>query len=94
MLQGALAGAILLMLAFVPPVHGRTLLVPLDGEPIGLATLDRLLLSPLRHGPLPGSVVVEGRARELATGLLGEGIVMLAAPAALCGGDEPRKGGA
>ncbi len=77
-------------LAFAPPVHGQTLLIPIDGTPIPTSTLEALLLTPLNNGPVAGSLVVEGKGREHAAGLLGQGIIMLAAPAALCGGAEAR----
>ena len=88
-IQAALAVGILVVLTFAPPAHGRTLLIPLDGRPVSTALLDQSMLSRLKAGPLPGSVVVEGKGRELAAGLFDKGIIMLAAPAVLCG-REPR----
>ena len=86
--QGVLAVVALLALAFVPPAHGRTLLVPFSGEPISRSLLDRLMLTPMRPGPLRGSLLVEGKGRELAGTMLNQGILMLAAPAVICGPGE------
>lgn len=85
-LQLALAVTALLAMAFAPGEAGRTLLVPIDGTPIDRAVLQQLMLRPLAPGPLPGSVIVDGRGRSLAGRLLGSGVIMLAAPAAMCGG--------
>ena len=85
--QGALAAAALLTLTLAPPAHGRTLLVPLNGIAVSQPLLDELMLSRLSPGPLPGSVVVEGRGHLLAAELFDNGIIMLAAPAALCSDD-------
>ncbi len=82
--QALLALLVLCVLAFAPPAHGRTLLIPVDGEPISRSLLDRQMLTRLATGPLPGSVVVDGKGRALAATLFNEGIIMLAAPAALC----------
>jgi hypothetical protein len=93
--QAALAVVASLMVAFSPPEVGRTLLIPLDGQPISGAMLERSALMRFADGPLPGSVLVEGRGRILASSLLGQGIVMLAAPAALCAAStsgQPRNG--
>ena len=83
--QGVLAAVALSALAFVPPPHGRTLLVPLSADQISPVILDRLMLTPMARGPLPGSLLVEGKGRDLAGALLNQGILMLAAPAAICG---------
>ena len=82
--QGALAVVALLVLAFAPPAQGRTLLVPVSGNAIPAETLDKLMLTRIAPGPLPGSVIVEGEGRALARPLFDQGILMLAAPAALC----------
>lgn len=63
------------------------LLIPLTGEPVATETLRPLMLTPLAPGPFPGSIIVDGRGRSLAGTLFDKGIVMLAAPAALCSGD-------
>lgn len=85
-LQGAIAGMSLLALTFSPGEVGRTLLIPINGRSIDPEMLKQLTLRPLQPGPLPGSVVVEGRGRSLVGTFLGRGILMLAAPAAICGG--------
>lgn len=85
-LQGAVATASLLILTFAPGEHGRMLLIPVTGQPVAAETLRPLMLTPLASGPLPGSVIVDGRGRSLAGALFDKGIVMVAAPAAICGG--------
>jgi len=84
-LQGALAATTLLALAFSPGELGRTLLVPVNGASIDRSLLKQLMLKPLAPGPLPGSIVVDGRGRSLAATLFDKGIIMLAAPTAACG---------
>lgn len=79
---GALA---LFAVAFAPPAQGRMLLVPLTGEPVSVATVTSLRAAPLLAGPLPGSLVVEGD-REPLSGLWSQGVLVLAAPEAICGG--------
>ena len=91
--QCALAAVVLVTLTFAPPVHGRTLLVPVDGRPVPEGMLDEMLLFRLAPGPLPGPDVDEGRGRALAGPLFEGGILMLAAPAALCGADAPGSDG-
>jgi hypothetical protein len=81
--QLVLAMSALLVVAFAPPPQGRMLLVPLDGQPVSRATLDGLMATPLKPGPLPGSWVVEGD-RRLLSGLWAQWGLVLAAPAALC----------
>jgi hypothetical protein len=66
--------------------------VPLSGRPVPPALLNNLTLRPLARGPLPGSVVVEGQGREIAGLLLRQGIVMLAAPSAICGMPQGHEG--
>jgi len=79
---GALA---LLAVAFAPPAQGRMLLVPLNGTPVSVATVNSLRATPLLAGPLPGSLVVEGDRGPLSA-LWSQGVLVLAAPAAICGG--------
>ena len=57
--QIALAAVILLVIAFAPPIHGRTLLIPISGKAINPDLLQPLMLTPIGTGPLPGSVVVD-----------------------------------
>jgi hypothetical protein len=61
------------------------LLVPLNGEPVSMATVSSLRATPLLAGPLPGSLVVEGD-REPLSALWSQGVLVLAAPDAICGG--------
>src|SRR5262245_641112 len=79
---GALA---LLAVAFAPPAQGRMLLVPLNGQPVSVATVASHQATPLLPGPLPGSLVVEGDRGPLSD-LLSQGVLVLAAPDAICGG--------
>ena len=81
--QATLGVMVLMLVAFAPPAQGRMLVVPLNGQPLtGLALL-QLNATPLAAGPLPGSWIVEGERRSMA-GLWSEGIVVLAAPEAIC----------
>ena len=82
--QLTLAIAALLLVAFTPPVQGRMLLIPLDGQPIPEATVRGWQALPLKPGPLQGSWVIEGERRSLAGLLFSKGIVVFAAPAAIC----------
>lgn len=75
----------LLAVAFTPPPYGRMLLVPLDGEPVSKAKVAGLKATPLLTGRLPGSLVVEGDRGRLSA-LWSQGVLVLAAPDALCGG--------
>jgi hypothetical protein len=84
--QLTLAISAMLLVAFAPPAQGRMLLVPLDGQPVSVATLRELSATPLANGPLPGSAVIEGE-RRLLSGLWSSGIMVLAAPAAICASD-------
>ena len=92
--QSALAAVALLTLAFAPPVHGRTLLVPVSGNEVAPALLDQLGLTPVAGGPFAGSMLVEGIGRAHAGVLFDQGILMLAAPAALCSAPSPSEGDA
>ena len=57
----------------------------LDGEPIALTTIESAHALALKPGPVRGSWVVDGQRAALA-GLMSEGIIVLAAPDAMCGG--------
>jgi hypothetical protein len=81
--QLALAMLASVVVAFAPPAHGRMILVPLDGQPVSRVKVVALQASPLKPGPLPGSLVVDGDRKSL-TGLWDQQILVLAAPAALC----------
>ncbi len=86
--QVAIAVPALLLVAFAPPAQGRMLLVPLNGEPVAKTTIRDLQATLLVTGPLPGSQVVDGERRHLA-GLWSNGVMVLAAPAAVCASPEP-----
>lgn len=79
----------LLAVAFAPPAQGRMLLVPLDGEPVRVAALGGMSVTPLLAGPLPGSVVVEGERGPMLA-WWSQGVLVLAAPEAICGGQESK----
>lgn len=87
--QLTLAMVAMLMMAFTPPAQGRMLLLPINGEAISEATIQDHRATPLRPGPVYGSWVVDGERSALAGLLASKGILVLAAPAALCasGGD-------
>jgi hypothetical protein len=84
--QLTLAVGAMLLVAFAPPAQGRMLLVPIDGEPIAAAMVESHHATPLKPGPLDGSWIVEGQRDALAGLFSSEGIIVLAAPEALCGG--------
>ena len=90
MAQVTLGLLTLMLVALAPPAQGRMLIVPLDGRPIAGSAIHQLHATPLAAGPLPGSWIVDGERRLLA-GLWSDGIVVLAAPEAICGG--PASGG-
>lgn len=74
-------------LAFWPPAHGRMLVVPVaPGMDAGLAALvierGALLLGP---GAFPGSLIVLGDRDRVMRGMLGHGVIAIAAPSMLCG---------
>lgn len=83
--QLALGVMTLMAVALAPPPQGRMLIAPLDGQQIAGSALHRLHATPLAAGPLRGSWIVDGERRHLA-GLWSKGIVVLAAPEAMCGG--------
>ena len=81
--QLALATLALVVMAFAPPAQGRMLLVPIDGRPVSREVIEAAAATPLKSGPLPGSLVVDGDRARL-SGLLAQRVILLAAPAALC----------
>jgi hypothetical protein len=87
-LQGALALVAILVLALTPPPFGRFLLIPLNGHQISDALLREQLLDRRGAGPIPGSVIVDGQSAGVTQALLSHGILMLAAPALICGTHE------
>ena len=82
--QTAIAAAALLALAFAPPAHGRMLVVPIDGEPVDRQLIRNAHATVLLQGPLPGSWIVEGQRAMLARSFSSQGIIILAAPQAIC----------
>ncbi len=90
--QLALAITALLLVAFTPPAHGRMLLIPLNGERISDATVQSRHATFLRPGPVRGSLVVEGQRTALAGLFASQGIIILAAPEAICGGAASNEG--
>jgi hypothetical protein len=84
--QLTLAMTALLLVAFAPPAQGRMLLVSIHGEPIPPAMVESHHATPLKPGPIEGSWIVEGQRSALAGLFSSEGIIVLAAPEALCGG--------
>lgn len=89
--QLALAAVTSLVVAFAPPPQGRMLLVPLNGEPISKATVKDHHATPVKPEPLIGSWVVDGERETLAGLLSSNGIIVPAAPAAICGGPVPNR---
>jgi hypothetical protein len=87
-LQGALALAAILALALTPPPFGRFLLIPLNGGQVSEELLKQEMLDPRGGGPLPGSVIADGQSAGVAKALLSHGILMLAAPALICGSHD------
>lgn len=82
----AIVGAMALMAA-APPAAGRMMLVPLSADAArGMVALaierGARLVGP---GPLPGSLVVDGRRADLLSGLVHHGVALVAAPVAGCG---------
>jgi hypothetical protein len=84
-LQGIFALVATIVLALAPPPFGRFLLIPLNGHQISDSLLRQELLDRRRPGPIPGSVIVDGQSAGVAQALLPHGILMLAAPALICG---------
>ncbi|RYY47628.1 MAG: hypothetical protein EOP59_00785 [Sphingomonadales bacterium] len=76
-------------LALSPPAQGRMLLVPLwpgaEQGMIARATRHNALL--LGRGPLPRSFVVSGSRTSVSAGMLGRGVLVIAAPLAGCGAE-------
>lgn len=74
------------LMAFMPPLSGRMILLPLGmhshGEIMALAIAHGA--RPVGYGPVSGSLVVDGRRDRLMGAMLAQGIVPLAAPAAGC----------
>ena len=86
--QAAIATVALLTVAFAPPAYGRMLVVPIDGQSVDQRLIQDAHATPLLRGPLPGSWVVEGQRALLARSFSSKGIILLAAPQAICA-DRP-----
>lgn len=90
--QLGLAAAIIVVIALWPPQRGAMLMIPLDGR---LATAVDVAMAGgaalLATGPLPGSMIVIGDRAALDRSAIGHGILLLAAPRALCGDRLPGK---
>lgn len=82
-MTAALSG--LLSLALMPPVHGNIVLVSITQRPIADIANAALASGALiaRHGPGGHSLIVVGD-RDRLIGLIRQGLIPLAAPAALC----------
>lgn len=83
--QLLLTGSVLLVAAFAPPPHGRLLLLPISGAQVDARFLAEVGLAHVRVGPVRGSVIADGPGTALAPLLLQQGVLMVAAPAAICG---------
>lgn len=82
--QATIAIAALCALAFAPPAYGRMLVVPIDGQQVDQRLILKAHATPLIQGPLPGSWIVEGQRAQLARSFSSKGIIILAAPQAIC----------
>lgn len=83
--QLLLTFSVLLVAAFAPPPHGRLLLLPIADAQVDAGLLARVGLAHVRAGPVRGSVIADGPGTALAPLLLQQGVLMFAAPAAICG---------
>jgi len=74
-------------LALSPPAQGRMLLVPLwpGAEKGMIARVTQSDARLLGRGPLPRSFVVSGSHASVSAGMLGHGVLVIAAPLAGCG---------
>lgn len=76
---------VIVTIALWPPQRGAMLVIPLTGhasDAINVAMAGRAGL--LSAGPLPGSMIVVGDRAILARAALDRGILLLAAPRAIC----------
>lgn len=86
-LQVLAAAAILAVLPLLPRTGAPMLVVPL-GSDRGAAALDRALAQGgrlLGTGPWRGTLVVRGTDARFARDMLARGVLVVAAPARLCG---------
>jgi hypothetical protein len=89
LVSAQIAGIVLVFaaLAFFPPMAGRTILIPLGGDPHRVFTIAFANgASLVERGPLAGSIVIQGRRGDMLGTLYHDHILMLAAPYAGCGG--------
>lgn len=85
--QTLIVGFAMVAALLTPPATGSILLVPLGHGGSGIA-LQRALETGARlegAGPIAGSFVVDGDRNRLAPVMLNAGVLILAAPALLCG---------
>ena len=89
-MQVATCAAALIALTLWPPASGAMLLVPLDGENVGvvatLAVASGAKL--LGKGPLPGSLVVVGDRAAIIAVPKAAPLLIVAAPPAACGSPD------
>lgn len=88
-LQIGLVATGLTAAVIAPPANGVMMLVPVTastGSALNLA-MDRHARF-LGAGPIPGSLIVEGRRDALWPAMLGSGTMLLAARADWCGGGD------
>lgn len=83
------AAAMLAGLAIVPPDEGNLLLLPLLSQRPVAAVAIRHGAAIVARGRLPGSLVVRGRFAALAGPMIGDGVLVIGAPALLCGEAVP-----
>jgi hypothetical protein len=90
LVSGQILGILLALsaLAFYPPAAGKMLLIPLTDTaaariaPLALAGGAALIAS----GPVHGSLIVSGERGRISSAFANTGILILAAPPAVCGG--------
>lgn len=86
--QAVIAGLAIGAIAFAPPAQGRILVAPVNGQPVDHQLIRQANATPLAPGPLPGSWIVEGQRAQLARSFSSTGIIILAAPQAVCADRE------
>ncbi|PSJ38967.1 hypothetical protein [Allosphingosinicella deserti] len=69
-----------------PPATGRLLLVPLSADSAGLLVRNAIGGGAriIDTGPLPGSIIVEGRRSDVAQALASRSVIIVAARASGC----------
>ncbi|WP_267397408.1 MULTISPECIES: hypothetical protein [unclassified Sphingomonas] len=87
--QIAGVAAVLAGLAIIPPKQGNMLLLPLLPHRLVAAAAIRHGATIVARGRLPGSLVVRGRFAALAGPMIGDGVLVIGAPALLCGEAVP-----